>query len=303
MDEEYDDVEFNDEDNVALNDPFAENEIDLENLITRFANAEDNDESIDGELENEENLLVNDSENLENRNNDVESSNRLNSNLVTNQEQNRTEVHSFSDDYLIGQSRLISSSTLTENYENLNVNSNVNSNVIINRNLIESTDSSEQNGNQAANQDMNINSEILNQMPNNPSIIDNEASASSSQDERSRLGLSNESLNSLVDTDILVSRTTNLSEEEFAKTGEPLQLCRLRRRAVRILSERIKIEKQYYEDRENELKQRLDSLQVENCELEDKLKHLRKPDSKIVLMSTAFVFSLIGYFLQNLSLN
>jgi len=50
---------------------------------------------------------------------------------------------------------------------------------------------------------------------------------------------------------------TRLREESLAETGEPLVLCRLRRRAVEVLVSRLREEKAFHESREKELEQKL----------------------------------------------
>ncbi|KAI1278793.1 hypothetical protein HDE_14132 [Halotydeus destructor] len=70
----------------------------------------------------------------------------------------------------------------------------------------------------------------------------------------------------------LVSRTTDEGDprlrETFAETGEPVVLCRLRRKAVEILIDRLREEKRFHEIRENELKGQLVKLRESNCQLQ-----------------------------------
>lgn len=185
------------------------------------------------------------------------------------------EMHSFTDDYLIGhqQTRNINSTSITDSYLN-NIFNNEETNI--------------------DNLDININNNLENNLNNE---ISASSSSSSNQEE-----LGNNSLNTLEDNDLLdISKNSNLNET-LADTGEPIALCRLRRQAVRILASRIRTEKQYYEVKETELKEKLDKLSIKNLELEKQLEQLKRPQKQLFLISTAFVFcSLIGYFLNNLN--
>ena len=131
------------------------------------------------------------------------------------------------------------------------------------------------------------------------------AEARPSSAQRSRLGLAVESPALPVESDDLdlplVPRAAQSTEEsaQLAETGEPIALCRLRRRAVKVLAARIRTEKEYYEKRENELRKKLDHLVARNEELESRLAVQQPHSNALFLFSTAFVFcSLISYFMQ-----
>lgn len=58
--------------------------------------------------------------------------------------------------------------------------------------------------------------------------------------------------------------------ESLAETGEPVVLCRLRRRAVEILISRLREEKAFHETREKELENKLKDVTARNRKLEDR---------------------------------
>lgn len=285
LDEEYDDVEFDE----IINDPFTTTDLDIESLINRFSNVQT---AIDTEEEElimhnqdlgEEDILdglvnslnIDNIENVDNASSLITNSNLEGNQQSVNDEQNLindVETHRFSVDYLIGQSRPIS--TNTGNYAN----------------------ESAFNLTSADQQDRMLNNSDLDQLIADPN-------RSSNLEQHARLDLSNESLDLIVDDEItdlnssLLARSSG--EDTLAKTGEPVSLCRLRRRAVKILASRISLEKQYYEERENELKLKLDNLQSRNEELENQLNQTDRPQKQLFLISTAFVVcSLISYFIQ-----
>lgn len=76
------------------------------------------------------------------------------------------------------------------------------------------------------------------------------------------------------------SRSTSFSsrgegrmrEDSFAETGEPIVLCRLRRRAVEILISRLREEKNFHETRENEMRVKLAQVQDLNNRLQEELR-------------------------------
>lgn len=60
-----------------------------------------------------------------------------------------------------------------------------------------------------------------------------------------------------------------LRQESLAETGEPIVLCRLRRKAVEVLVSRLREEKAFHESREKELECRLKDVTARNKRLED----------------------------------
>lgn len=118
-------------------------------------------------------------------------------------------------------------------------------------------------------------------------------------EQNSRLSLSGDSLDLLTESEDLdtplVPRSSNEEATQLAETGEPIGLCRLRRRAVKVLAARLRTEKEYYQNRESELRKRLE-------ELESRLSVQQPQRKQLFLFSTAFVFcSLISYFMQTLN--
>lgn len=192
-------------------------------------------------------------------------------------------------DYLIGQSRSIVNSTADPeeqmNRMNMNLNEDATSSTI----------------------DRLVEQEVMNRVgESQPDATNSTASSSSDQaasSERSRLSLGGE-LNLLADSDDLDSPLVPRTAEDaaqLAETGEPIGLCRLRRRAVKVLAARIRTEKEYYEKRENELRKKLDCLVARNEELEGQL-GVQPHSNALLLFSTAVVFcSLISYFMQTLN--
>ena len=125
-------------------------------------------------------------------------------------------------------------------------------------------------------------------------------------EQNSRLTASGESFDLPTENDDLdtplVPRTSGEEATQLAETGEPIGLCRLRRRAVKVLASRIRSEQEYYLAREKELRTKLEHLVSKNEELQSQLS-VQQPHSKqLFLFSTAFVFcSLISYFMQTLN--
>lgn len=79
------------------------------------------------------------------------------------------------------------------------------------------------------------------------------------------------------------SQVSNVDEEEeqrvresLAETGEPIVLCRLRRKAVEILISRLREEKKFHESRENELRVQMLKLRDTNLELKQRLSERSK---------------------------
>ena len=68
------------------------------------------------------------------------------------------------------------------------------------------------------------------------------------------------------------SREGRRREESVAETGEPIVLCRLRRRAVEILISRLREEKNFHETRENEMRVKLAQVQELNDRLHTELR-------------------------------
>jgi hypothetical protein len=60
-----------------------------------------------------------------------------------------------------------------------------------------------------------------------------------------------------------------LRQESLAETGEPIVLCRLRRKAVEVLVSRLREEKAFHETREKELESKLKDVTARNKQLED----------------------------------
>lgn len=251
---------------------------------------DEEDEEEDDEEDDELNEMVQETiDNLEAYNVDNELANLQ---FVNDENLINDEISRFSAvDYLIGQSRSI----------------------IMTNNLNESINVNDHNSNQTSNETVTLNETIdqsvslgqnLEQtsLSLNLSNIDHELTRPSDAEQRSRLSngsLSNVQIDENYDNTSLVPRTLNEETTPLAKTGEPIALCKLRRRAVKILASRIRTEKEYYEDRENELKQRLDNLIIKNQELENQLNQTNQPHKQLFLISTAFVFcSLISYFIH-----
>uniref|UniRef100_T1K9U6 Uncharacterized protein n=1 Tax=Tetranychus urticae TaxID=32264 RepID=T1K9U6_TETUR len=99
---------------------------------------------------------------------------------------------------------------------------------------------------------------------------------------------------------------TQQEMESMAETGEPLLLCRLRRRAVEILVSRLRDEKLLHESRESELKEQLEELKELNKNLIKEVTSLKCSSFRasgwkikmITSMMTTFLFasSLLVYF-------
>lgn len=86
--------------------------------------------------------------------------------------------------------------------------------------------------------------------------------------------------------------TRRLREESLAETGEPLVLCRLRRRAVEVLVSRLREEKAFHESREKELEQKLSESHQLNQQLRRKLLSLvtvGDQDNKSDLHANSFI--------------
>ena len=94
--------------------------------------------------------------------------------------------------------------------------------------------------------------------------------------------------------------TRRLREESLAETGEPLVLCRLRRRAVEVLVSRLREEKAFHESREKELEQKLsESIRV-NQQLRQELLSL-PGNNKTDGNSSRFLDSCLSSHLGSLS--
>lgn len=78
-------------------------------------------------------------------------------------------------------------------------------------------------------------------------------------------------------------------EESVAETGEPIVLCRLRRKAVEILISRLREEKTFHETRENELRVKLNELKSRNEKLKEELDALEKDPAVRRSRSLAFI--------------
>ena len=65
-----------------------------------------------------------------------------------------------------------------------------------------------------------------------------------------------------------------LRQESLAETGEPIVLCRLRRKAVEVLVSRLREEKAFHETREKELEGKLKDITARNKRLEDQKRKL-----------------------------
>ncbi|RWS10837.1 FYVE and coiled-coil domain-containing protein 1-like protein [Dinothrombium tinctorium] len=81
-------------------------------------------------------------------------------------------------------------------------------------------------------------------------------------------------------------------ELSFAETGEPLFLCRLRRKAVEILISRLRDEKILHESRESELREQLLKITSSNKELERELIRLRRYQS--IIYTSLVIFGLLS---------
>ena len=68
-----------------------------------------------------------------------------------------------------------------------------------------------------------------------------------------------------------------LRQESLAETGEPIVLCRLRRKAVEVLVSRLREEKAFHETREKELECKLKDVTARNKRLEDQKGKQRTP--------------------------
>lgn len=90
--------------------------------------------------------------------------------------------------------------------------------------------------------------------------------------------------------------------ESLAETGEPLVLCRLRRKAVEVLISRLREEKAFHEAREKELEQRLqDSLKANDKlrQLSSSGQHIFKSPFRVFLGLTLFainLYSVVKFF-------
>lgn len=78
-------------------------------------------------------------------------------------------------------------------------------------------------------------------------------------------------------------------EESVAETGEPIVLCRLRRKAVEILISRLREEKTFHETRENELRVKLNEMKSRNEKLQQELESLEHDPAVRRSRSLAFI--------------
>jgi hypothetical protein len=69
---------------------------------------------------------------------------------------------------------------------------------------------------------------------------------------------------------------TSNSDQNLAETGEPVQLCRLRRRAVEVLASRWRTERAYFDQRENELRDQLSNLRQQLREANERANQSRR---------------------------
>ena len=89
-------------------------------------------------------------------------------------------------------------------------------------------------------------------------------------------------------------------EESVAETGEPIVLCRLRRKAVEILISRLREEKAFHETRENELRIKLNEMKSKNEQLQQELNALetdpavRRSKSLALIGITVLVINIVA---------
>ena len=89
-------------------------------------------------------------------------------------------------------------------------------------------------------------------------------------------------------------------EESVAETGEPIVLCRLRRKAVEILISRLREEKTFHETRENELRIKLNEMKSRNEQLQQELNALetdpavRRSKSLALIGITVLVINIVA---------
>lgn len=89
-------------------------------------------------------------------------------------------------------------------------------------------------------------------------------------------------------------------EESVAETGEPIVLCRLRRKAVEILISRLREEKAFHETRENELRIKLNEMKSKNELLQQHLDALesdpalRRSKSLALIGFTVLVINIVA---------